>query len=405
MKVLFLTHRVPYAPNRGDRIRAFHILRFLKSSGFQVCLVALAQEPDEHDPAHGLANLVDELHLVRVPRRANLVRAALRLAGRRTLTHLLLDSPELGPLLDRVRGDWRPDVVLALCSSMARFALQPPLSELPLVIDLIDVDSFKWQSLAEQSSPPISWIYSREARLLRQFEIESCRAADANVVVSEKEADALHSLDARLRASVVPHGVDVERFRRDRPPTGQTVVFTGVFSYRPNLDGAFWLLNEVWPQVSAQVPEAKLCLVGSGPPAALRRAGERAGAVVTGTVPEVGTYLWEAALAVAPLHTARGVQNKVLEGVAAGLPAVVTPAVYEGLPDEVRPACLVASSADAFAAAIVELLRRSPEERRDLVRGAPIHLLGWDRCLEPLGTLLREAARSSRPKGPLTERH
>lgn len=391
MRVLFLTHRVPYAPNRGDRIRAFHTLRFLKSSGFDVCLVALAHEPDEHDPAHGLASLVDELHLVRVPRRRNLVRAAMRLGGRRTLTHLLLDSPELTPLLTRIRRDWRPDVVLALCSSMARFALQPPLADVPLVIDLIDVDSFKWQSLAGQSAFPLTWIYAREARLLRQFEVESCRAARATVVVSQKEAEALTSLDPGLCPMVVPLGVDVTRFRGERPPSGHGVVFTGVFNYRPNLDGAFWLMDEVWPLVRAKMPEARLSLVGSGPPAKLSRAAERAGVLVTGTVPDVRTYLWDAAVAVAPLHTARGVQNKVLEAVAAGLPAVVTPAVYDGLPEQVRPACTVASSTEEFAAAVVRLLR-SPEERRRLVESASLDLLSWSRCLQPLNALLRQAA-------------
>jgi sugar transferase (PEP-CTERM/EpsH1 system associated) len=391
MKVLFLTHRVPYAPNRGDRIRAYHILRYLKSNGFEVCLVALAHEADELDPANGLASLVDELHLVRVPRRANLMRAAVRIAGRQTLTHLLLDSPALRPLLGRIRRDWRPDVVLALCSSMARFAMQPPLADLPLVIDLIDVDSVKWQSLAEQSPMPLKWIYAREARLLRQFEVASCRDASATVVVSEKEAVALRHLDPGLNPIVVPLGVDIAHFRRDRLPSGNGVVFTGVFSYRPNLDGAFWLMDEVWPRVRAQVPDAQLTLVGSGPPARLRRASERTGVLVTGTVPDVRTYLWEAAVTVAPLHTARGIQNKVLEGVAAGLPAVVTPAVFDGLPDEVRPACTVAWSAESFAAAIVGLLRQSPQERRALAGRAPMELLSWERSLAPLNTLLRRA--------------
>lgn len=392
MRVLYLTHRVPYAPNRGDRIRAYHTLHFLKRQGHTVCLVALAHEPDERDPGHGLAELVDALHTIRVPRRANFARAAVRLLGRQTMTHMVLDSAELPSTLGRIRRDWRPDVVLALCSSMARFALQPPLAGLPLVIDLLDVDSFKWQSLAEQTRGPIGWIYAREARLLRRFEAESCKAADATVVVSDKEAEALRSLDPTLDPIVVPLGVDVDGFRPHSMPSGHGVIFTGVFNYRPNLDGALWLLHEVWPRVIAQLPDARLFLVGANPPSRLRRAAERRGALVTGTVPDTRTYLWQAAVSIAPLHTARGVQNKVLEAVAAGLPAVVTPAVFDGLPAAVRPACSIASSAGDFAEAIVTLLRRSPEERRRLVASAPLDLLRWERCLEPLGTLMRQAA-------------
>jgi sugar transferase (PEP-CTERM/EpsH1 system associated) len=392
MRVLYLTHRVPYAPNRGDRIRAYHTLRFLRAEGHAVCLVALAHEADEQDPDNGLAELVDQLHTIHVPRRANFARAAVRLLGRHTLTHMVLDSPELPPTFERVRREWRPDVVLALCSSMARFALQPPLAGLPLVIDLLDVDSFKWQSLAEQTRGPVRWVYAREARLLRRFEAESCKAADATVVVSDKEAQALRSLDPGLDPIVVPLGVDVDGFRRQPMPPSHGVVFTGVFSYRPNLDGALWLLHKVWPRVIAQLPDARLSLVGASPPAKLRRAAERRGALVTGTVPDTRTYLWRAAVSVAPLHTARGVQNKVLEAVAAGLPAVVTPAVFDGLPAAVRPACTIASSEGEFAEAIVTLLRRSAEERQRLVASASLDLLRWERCLEPLGTVMRQAA-------------
>ncbi len=123
------------------------------------------------------------------------------------------------------------------------------------------------------------------------------------------------------------------------------MVFTGVFSYQPNEDGALWLIDHVWPRVRATVPQAHLTLVGMGPSPTLRRRAADAGVEVTGAVPDVRPYLWRAAVAVAPLETARGVQNKVLEAVAAGLPAVVTPAVFEGLPDAVRPACRVAADA------------------------------------------------------------
>jgi polysaccharide biosynthesis protein PslH len=393
MKLLFLTHRVPYAPNRGDRIRAYHMLHYFKAQGISVCLVALAHDDEEMAEAARLTGLVDAMHVVRVTRARNLVKAGLQLATDRPLTHVLLDSPQMRPVLEKVRREWQPDVVLAFCSGMARFAMEPPLDTLPFVLDMVDVDSFKWEALGREGQGPRRWLYRREARVLRRFEAEATRVARATLVVSQREREALQSLDTMFTPVVLPIGVDIDAFRNTgEPSTRPEVVFTGVFSYQPNEDGALWLIEHVWPLLRESQPHAHLTLVGMGPSSTLRNRAARAGVEVTGTVPDVQPYLWRAAIAVAPLDTAQGVQNKVLEAVAAGLPVVVTPAVYEGLPDAVRPACRVASSAADFASAIRDLLRLSREDLRALASRASIETLTWEDCLEPLGGILARAA-------------
>ena len=173
---------------------------------------------------------------------------------------------------------------------------------------------------------------------------------------------------------------------------GPTWYSLGVFSYQPNENGALWLIDQVWPRLLARHPHAHLTLVGMGPSVALKNRAAQAGVEVTGAVPEVGPYLWRAAVAVAPLDTAHGVQNKVLEAVAAGLPVVVTPAVYEGLPAAIKPACRVAADPAMFADAIADLLTMSAEARRQLVAHASVAGLAWDVCLQPLAHILRRAA-------------
>jgi sugar transferase (PEP-CTERM/EpsH1 system associated) len=393
MKVLFLTHRVPYAPNRGDRIRAYHVLQQLKAAGFSVCLVSLAHDGHEAAEARRLAGVVDSVHVIRVARASRLAAATIAVAGDRPLTHALLDSPEMIPLLARVRREFEPEVVLAYCSGMARFAMQPPLAGLPFVLDMVDVDSFKWGELAAGSRGPRRWLYARESDALRRFEAQATRTAAATVVVSPREAEALRRIDPAFSPLVVPVGVDVTGFLNRQPPAAApNVVFTGVFSYAPNLDGALWLIEEVWPLVRMRCPTARLTLVGSGPGRALRRRAARAGVEVTGAVADVRPYLWSAAVAVAPLQTARGVQNKVVEATAAALPSVVTPAVYEGLPESVRPACIVAGDARLFAAAIADLLALSPAERRARANRAVLDELRWERALAPLRQILISAA-------------
>jgi len=167
-------------------------------------------------------------------------------------------------------------------------------------------------------------------------------------------------------------------------------------NYRPNEEGAIWLAQEVWPLVRARCGDATLTIVGAEPtPRVLALAQGDGSVTVTGTVPDVRPYLWRAAMATAPLHIAHGVQTKVLESVAAGLLTVVTPAVAAGLPADVLRACLIAETPAAFADAIVDGLRYTPGERRDLAgRAGNLDGLRWATVLSPLGDLL-EAATSS----------
>jgi len=171
------------------------------------------------------------------------------------------------------------------------------------------------------------------------------------------------------------------------------VMFCGVMNYRPNETAAIWLAREVWPLVRARRADARLILVGSDPTPAVKRLAVSDSTVeVTGGVPDVRPYLWGSAVATAPLSAALGVQNKVLEAVAAGLPVVVTPIVMAGLPSEVAGACTVAATAPDFAASIVHLLECTPAERRAIAERADVAALSWTECLAPAVCLIEAAA-------------
>jgi glycosyltransferase involved in cell wall biosynthesis len=175
------------------------------------------------------------------------------------------------------------------------------------------------------------------------------------------------------------------------------VVFCGVMNYTPNEDAAVWMARHVWPAVRARRPDARLLLVGSDPSTRVQALADAETRVeVTGTVSDVRPYLWNAAVSVAPLLTARGTQNKVLEAVACGLPAVVTDVVAEGLPPQVLPACAIATTPAAFADAIAALLEATPAQRRAMVDRAAPSSLSWERSLIPLIDQLERAARAAR---------
>jgi polysaccharide biosynthesis protein PslH len=395
VRVLFLTHRLPYAPNRGDRVRAYHLLRQLRTFA-EVDLVSLVHDDDEAGHLEDARALATTVTGVRVPRVRNLVRAAVALPTPQPFSHVLLDGPGLQPAIERVVREHAPDVVLAFCTGIAHAVVRPPLDRFPLVLDMVDVDSAKWAALAATSAPPRSWVYAREARTLETFEISITRRAFATTLTTDKERDTLQALVPGARIEVMQNGVDAESLRPPRPPAAsQTVVFCGVMNYPPNEEGAIWLAREVWPEVRRARPDARLEIIGSFPTRRVRDLASAAGGVVVqGHVDDVRPHLWQAAVAAAPLLTARGVQNKVLEAVAAGLPTIVTPVVLEGVPDEVKPACLTADGPRAFAEALRSLLARSPNERREIAGRASVDSISWERRLAEFEQILVSAVRT-----------
>lgn len=394
MRLLLLTHRLPYAPNRGDRIRSYHLLRLLGSQ-HDVHVISLVHDDEEASHAQEMSGLAARVSTAPVSRVRTLARAPFALPGSTPLTHILLDSPAMRPILDDSVATFRPELAIAYCSGMARFALEAPLNSLPFIFDMVDVDSQKWAVLATRTRGPKGWVYKREARHLAQFEAVAAERAAFTTVVNARERESLVAVAPHGRARVVPNGIDVASFRPTGPPGAEPrVVFTGVFNYQPNEEGALWMAEHVWPRVRAARPDARLVLVGASPTPAIRRLPARDASIeVTGTVPDVRPYLWNAAVAAVPLAAARGLQNKVLEALAAGLPAVVTPVVREGLPPQVAGGCTVASEPGAFADAVLNLLSKSPDERRAIAAGADLSSLDWSGQLNPFLEMIEQAAR------------
>ncbi|HWF83875.1 MAG TPA: TIGR03087 family PEP-CTERM/XrtA system glycosyltransferase [Vicinamibacterales bacterium] len=392
MRVLFLTHRLPYAPNRGDRIRAYHILRLLCQRA-DVELVSLVHDADEARHADDVRQLGARVTVVAVPRIRNLIRAGAALITTRPLTHVLLDAPGIDARLRLICAERRPDLVLAYCSGMAQFAVKPPLADIPFVLDLVDVDSQKWREMATRAARPMRWVYQREAKRLGAFEAHAARTSAATIVVNEREAGLARQLGPDSRVEVVSNGIDLAVFApTGAPTTSPRVVFCGVMDYAPNEEAALWLVQEIWPLVRARRADALLRLVGSNPTRRLRAACRADASIeVTGVVPDVRPMLWGSAVAAAPLRIARGLQNKALEALAAGLPTVITSAVAAGLPADALPGCAVADSAEEFAANLLARLALEPADRRAYAARAQLSGLDWSRTLAPLWSILTQS--------------
>jgi sugar transferase (PEP-CTERM/EpsH1 system associated) len=298
----------------------------------------------------------------------------------------LFSSPGLRRVIRRWAAETRFRAAVASASSIAPYLRRDGLESAPAVLDLMDVDSQKWLDFAAASRPPKRWLYRLEARRVRKLEAALPGWAKAVAVVSRAEADVYDSFAGIGAATVATNGVDLEYFKPADGPADRACVFVGAMDYLPNIDGAVWFAREAWPLVRRTFPGAEFRIVGRNPTPAVRALSALPGVVVTGSVPDVRPFVARAAVVVAPLRLARGVQNKVLEALAMAKPVVAAPPALAALGTVPGADVLAATTPAEFADAVCGLFA-DEERRRELGAAGRRYVEAnhhWDRCLQPL---------------------
>jgi sugar transferase (PEP-CTERM/EpsH1 system associated) len=389
--ILYLVHRLPYPPDKGDRIRTFHLLRSL-SHRARVHLACLADEPPADGAVAALRRYCERVAVIRLGRWGRRARILGALARGRTATEGAFSAPALHATLRRWAHQTRFHAALASASSMVPYLRMTELRHVPAVIDLIDVDSQKWLDYAEADRGLRAWLYRTEGRRLRRLEQGLPDWARAVTLVSAAEAELYLRMRPGASAYAIPNGVDLDAFRPGSGPVAveQGCVFVGALDYRPNVDGASWFCRAVWPEIRRRHPRATLALVGRRPTPEVRRLARAPGVEVVGQVPDVRPYVDKAAVALAPLRIARGIQNKVLEALAMGKAVVASPQALVGLQMVPGVHALAASTPREWAEAVSRLLSDESLRRRFGVagRGYVEEHHRWETCLEPFGALL-----------------
>jgi len=387
--ILFLSHRVPFPPDKGDRIRTFHVLRFLARRA-SVHLASLADEPVTPEADSCLRRICHRFQAIPAGK-ARLLRGLGALARGRSITEGAFSSGGLRRLVRHWAKDTRFQAAMASASSLVPYLRMPELSDVPATIDLMDVDSQKWLDYARARSWPLSWVFRTEGRRLRRLEQDMPHWAHAVTLVSSAEAQLFRSFCPWPEAHAVTNGVDLDYFKVSVPrPPQAGCVFVGALDYYPNIDAATWFCSEVWPAIHRAHPEATFTLVGRRPASAVRRLAKTPGVQLIGQVPDVRPYFARAAVAVVPLRIARGLQNKVLEALAMAKAVVASPAALAALSARPGLHLLAASSADDWRQAVVALLDDGAL-RQKLGSAGRCYVEEhhhWDRCLEPLAELV-----------------
>ncbi|MBN1854031.1 MAG: TIGR03087 family PEP-CTERM/XrtA system glycosyltransferase [Pirellulales bacterium] len=395
-KVLLITHRTPYPPDKGDRIRSYHLLRFLAKRA-RVHLATLADEPITQDTKAALEVLAEQVAIVMVKPCGRWLHAASSLIKGRSATEGLFYSRHLQRCIRRWTAHNTYTAVVIVCSSMAQYLSIPKSHGTCKIVDLVDVDSQKWFEYASSTRGLRKLLYHLEGCRVRRLEASLPQHCDTISVVTEAEASCFQDFQADAPISIVSNGVDLEYFypARTEAALADSCVFVGAMDYKPNIDAVQWFSDLVWPAVLRIHPKATLVIVGRRPTKAIRRLQNRPGIRVEADVADVRPYLWKSRVVVVPLRIARGVQNKILEAMAAGRPVLATSQALTGLPAIPGEHVILAESVSDWTAAVGQLFDNNALCRQ-LGMAARCYVEqhhNWDLCLEPFESFLDQSWR------------
>jgi sugar transferase (PEP-CTERM/EpsH1 system associated) len=394
--LLYLVHRLPYPPNKGDKVRSYHLLKHL-AARHRVFLGTFIDDPQDEAYVDELLPYCVDKHIVRLYPRAAKLRSLSGLLSNEALTLPYYRNAGLQDWVACTLRDQQIDAAVIFSSAMAQYVLGFP--QLRTLVDFVDVDSAKWTQYAPNHRWPLSWLYRREGERLLAFERSVAQRATRSFFVTENETELFcrSAPECMGRVEAMCNGVNAEFFSPEHAmaspyaPGEMPLVFTGAMDYWPNIDAVNWFSAEIFPQLQQRWPGLRFYIVGRSPaPAVLALASEHV--VVTGTVDDVRPYLQHAAVVVAPLRLARGIQNKVLEAMAMGLPVVASQECAGPVDAVPERDFLTATTIEEYQRQIESLLQ-SPERGAIMGKAARQQVLArysWDAHLSSIDRYLVE---------------
>lgn len=400
MKILFLTHRMPYPPTDGARVRAFHCLEHFRDQGHEVTVACPARNDEEMAHSRQMTQaetgpLCRDVIAEPLNEPIQKLRMVSRLLSLRPSSEGYFHSGKLAKRIRQRLTEEKFDLIFVHCSSVGHYVEH--VSDTPKFMDFVDMDSQKWLAYAQFQGLPKSPGYWLEGVKLQRVEKQLAEAFDMSTVVTPGELDDLQRISPATTAKGgtgwYSNGVKLEEFNGSPDPASpETLVFVGRMDYFPNQDAVIWFADEVLPLIRAQHPKAHLLIVGSGPTAAVNKLGERKDVTVTGRVDKVEPYILDSGISIAPLKVARGIQNKILEAMALGVPVVASTLSAKGVDAQIGTHLLAADSAEEWRDRIVELMD-SPEHRETMIQAARERVEthhSWATVMEKMDGLIKQ---------------
>jgi len=394
--MLFLSQRLPYPPNKGDKIRSFNILQHFAKT-HRIHLGCFIDDPADWEHVGALDEYCVDTCILPLGKTAAKFRSLRAFLTGDPLNLPYFHIPEMKRWTNRVLAEIQPRTAFAFSSQMAQYFLDAQPRPERIVIDYCDVDSDKWRQYATSRSWPMNWVYDREGRTLLEYDRRIAREIDAGTFVADQEVALFNSLspDTASKIHTVGNGIDTDYFTpsddyaQPYDVGGPVLIFTGAMDYWPNVDAVSWFATEIFPQIQAVVGDARFYIVGSNPTDEVQKLARLNNVFVTGRVEDMRPYFAHAAAAVTPMRIARGIQNKVLEAMAMGKPTVTTPTALAGISASPEIDIIVADSAEEFATKTIFALE-APEARSIGTAGREFVLreCRWESRLAAYDTLI-----------------
>lgn len=401
MNILYLCHRFPYPPKRGGKIRPFNMVRHLSANGHQVTVCSLARSAEEAQEATGIAPYCADFEIGHVQERVQVVRMIARLPLLTPSSMGYFYSPELAQRVQVLLRSKQWDLIFVHCSSVAQYVAH--VQDVPKILDFGDMDSHKWFEYAQYKPFPLSLGYRLEGAKMLLAEKRLARRFDLCTATTRAEWETLNGYEVGTDTDWFPNGVDANFFSpTDASYDADTISFIGRMDYYPNQECMARFCEQTWPLLKRLRPTLKLLIVGADPSPAMRQLGQLPGVTVTGSVPDVRPFIRNSAVMVAPLHIARGTQNKILEAMAMGVPVVTSAIAAGGVDADAIAHFLVADTPQAYAQAIMEIVN-NPAERARLAEAGRQRMLShhaWPHSMRRLDAIIDRGIRNfSKNKG------
>ncbi|MFP7753826.1 TIGR03087 family PEP-CTERM/XrtA system glycosyltransferase [Thermodesulfobacteriota bacterium B35] len=402
MRILLLTHRIPYPPNKGDKIRSYHQLQYLLERG-SVYLGTLIDDPRDLGYADELGINCEDTFFAEINTKAKrFISALYQVATGKPASVTYFHDRKLQQWINIILDSRRIDLIFCFSSTMAEYLFRSPswkrIKEqgVQLVMDFCDVDSRKWQDYGEIKRWPLSTFFRREGKLLQQYEQDIATAFDICFLASSRERRLFHQLHGGQNVSVLQNGVDLDFFSNRESTvveknTSPVLVFTGAMDYDVNIDGVLWFVSYIWPRIIEKAPDVRFYVVGSNPTREIKSLEQKGGITVTGYVEDIREYYKMATICVAPLRIARGIQNKILEAMAMTKPVICTSNAFEGIIANPGQDLIVADEPEDFALSVLALLENSKKRQLIAERGRRCmeEKYSWDAQLSLLDQYIR----------------
>ena len=361
--IIFLAHRLPYPPNKGDKVRSYHLLKHL-AANHKVFLATFVDDPDDIQHIETIRGYCRDLHVAHLNPKFARLRSLNGLLAGDPLTLRYYRDAGLQDWVDKTCKEVKIDAAVVFCSAMAQYIESMP--RLPKLIDFVDVDSAKWTQYAPSHCWPMSWLYRREGKYLLAYERSVAANSTRSFFVTDAEVALFTKLapECGVRVEAICNGVDADYFSPDPGRTSPysakeiPLVFTGAMDYLPNVDAVRWFSLDMLPALLERWPSLRFYIVGRSPTPEVQSLSG-ANITVTGTVPDVRPYLQHAAVVVAPLRIARGIQNKILEAMAMSRPVIASTECAAAVDAVFGQELLTATTPADFITEIDNLLRDS----------------------------------------------